>query len=272
MKIFRYYRAEHALAVLNDLEIRTSIPNTLNDPFELSPNIDPSQFSQKRLEAFLRNDYNISDAYEREARERGFASKKIFKRWYLKDVPRRASQLLPKVPKNVEKVRQNFADTFSKHWRLICASLIADSILMWSHYAANHTGIVVELDTSELPFSQIDDALGVSYSETKPTYVHFNNPQEFLKAMFSVASTKAPDWKYEKEVRIVIAVCDYLRDALYLAVTPACVTGIYLGCRASVEVKRQVCSALKREHFGHVRLMQAELDPAEYALRFKELR
>jgi len=39
MILYRYYRPEHALLVLLDLEIRASIPNTLNDPFELSPNI-----------------------------------------------------------------------------------------------------------------------------------------------------------------------------------------------------------------------------------------
>ena len=35
--------------MLNDLELRTSIPNTLNDPFELSPNVDPSQFTKAEL-------------------------------------------------------------------------------------------------------------------------------------------------------------------------------------------------------------------------------
>src|SRR5207249_1304891 len=114
VKLFRYYKAEHALSVLNDLEIRTSIPNTLNDPFELSPNIDASQFTQKRCETFLRNDQNVEMWYKREGRQRGFTSKKAFKRWYLKDIPRRAAELLPKVPRNVEQVRKNFADDFSK--------------------------------------------------------------------------------------------------------------------------------------------------------------
>lgn len=92
MKIFRYYKADHAFSVLNDLEIRTSIPNTLNDPFELSPNIDASQFTQEQCETFLRNDDSINDAYHREAAVRGFTSKEAFKRCYLKEVPRRAAQ------------------------------------------------------------------------------------------------------------------------------------------------------------------------------------
>ena len=205
VKLFRYYnKAEHALSVLNDLEIRTSIPNSLNDPFELSPNIDPLQFTQKRCETLLRNDHNVEMWYQREGKRRGFTSKKAFKRWYLKDISRRAAALLPKVPSNVEGVRQNFADGFSRHWRLVCVSRIADSILMWSHYAANHTGIVLEFETDEEPFCQFTDMiLPIVYSAKKPDYIHFNKYPEFQKGLFSVATTKADDWSYEQEVRIV---------------------------------------------------------------------
>jgi hypothetical protein len=140
--IFKYCKAEHGIAALKQMEIRTSIPSALNDPFELSPNIDPSQFTQRRIEAVLRQDHHIDEAYHKEARSRGFTNKRQFKKWYLKDLPRPAVEKLPRVPRNVEKVRQNFAEQFSRYWRLICASEIYDSILMWSRYADNHTGLV----------------------------------------------------------------------------------------------------------------------------------
>src|SRR5438552_1796090 len=208
MKLFRYYRAEHALSVLENLEIRTSIPNTLNDPFELSPNIDPTQFTQLRCEAFLRKDNNIDEAYLREGRQRGFTNKKAFKRWYLKDISRRAAALLPKVPTNVERVRSNFLNDFSNRWRLICGSRVADSILMWSHYAQNHSGIVIAFDTDQPPFSQIgeDYILPVKYSATKPAYVHFSSQKDFERALFAVATTKALAWSYEQEMRVILAV------------------------------------------------------------------
>lgn len=268
MKLFRYYKAEHALLVLRDLEIRTSIPNTLNDPFELSPNIDVSQFTQKRCETFLRNDYNIDMWYEKEGRQRGFTSKKNFKRWYLKDIPRRAAALLPKVPTNVEQVRKHFADNFSRHWRLVCASEIADSILMWSHYAANHTGIVIELDTEEEPFCRIHKwcVMPVVYSARKADYFHYNKYREFQREMFAVAATKADGWSYEREVRIVVAATHPLRDNLYMPLTAASITGVFCGCRMPGVVKLEVRTALKQPHFSHVRLAQAALHPSEYAL------
>jgi len=77
LKIFRYYKAEHALSVLRDLEIRASIPSELNDPFELSPNIDAAQFSQRRIEAILRQDFYVDKSYREEGRRRGLTSRTL---------------------------------------------------------------------------------------------------------------------------------------------------------------------------------------------------
>jgi Protein of unknown function (DUF2971) len=273
VKLFRYYRAEHALSVLNDLEVRTSIPNTLNDPFELSPNIDPSQFTQQRCEAFLRQDHNVEMWYQREGRQRGFTNKKAFKHWYLKDISRRAAALLPKVPRNVERVRKNFANDFSEKWRLICGSCIPESILMWTHYAANHSGIVLEFDTEEPPFSKLGKYIfRVTYSEKKPNYVYSNKERDFQKQLFTVATTKAVAWEYEQEIRvIVVASRTALRLKQYLPVTAGSIKGVYLGCRASPDIRAGIRAALNRMHFRHVRLIQAELDPAEYALTFSHV-
>jgi hypothetical protein len=274
VKLFRYYKAEHALRVLSDLEIRTSIPNTLNDPFELSPNMDASQFTQRWCESLLRCDNMIQKSYQSEGRHRGFTGKKAFKRWYLKDLSHRASELLPVLPGNVERVRKEFADDFSKRYRLVCASRIADSILMWSHYAANHTGVVIQFDTNELPFSEMPDwcMLPVIYSPQKPVYSHFTKSPEFRKAMFAVAASKAAAWSYEQETRIVLpASREILRKARFLRVTPGSITALILGCRLSAATRMSIRSALSLSHFQHVHLMQADLHRAEYALTLRLL-
>jgi hypothetical protein len=273
VQIFRYYKAEHALSVLNDLEIRTSIPNQLNDPFELSPKIDPSQFTLEMFETFLRRDFNINEAYELEASVRGLTDREAFKTWYLGEVAGRARRLFPNISNNVEMVRRNFLDHFSKHWRIVCGSLVNDSILMWSHYANKHTGVVLAFDTSKEPFSQLgeSDVRRVTYSEKKPYYVHSSDVDCFLKGIFNVASTKAAPWSYEKEVRIVIAAnWPLLRETRFLRITPACITGVILGCRASPTTQAAVRSALGRPHFQQIRLLEAHLDPAEYALNLNQ--
>lgn len=257
--------------MLADLEIRTSIPNTLNDPFELSPNFDPSQFNQRRLEAVLRQDYYVDAAYREEGRRRGLSSRKEFKRFYLKDVPRRAAAALPRIPKNVDHVRRNFADKFSKYWRLICASLVHDSVLMWSHYADNHTGLVLAFDTGQPPFSEIgkDCWLTVKYSDQKPDYVYSHKENEFRKKMFAVAGTKASDWSYENEIRIIVA-DTAIRDGGFLPLAAKSIVTVYCGCRISATDKKAVQAAVNMPRLKHVDLRFATLDESKYALKFEE--
>ena len=267
-RIFRYYKAEHGLKVLNDLEIRASIPTELNDPFELSPNIDPTQFNRRRLEAILRQDFYIERAYRREGRQRGFGSKKRFKHWYLKDVARRAAEALPKIPENVEAIRADFALRFGRYWRLICASLVYDSVLMWSHYAANHTGLVLAFDTAEMPFSQIqkDCWLTVKYTNEKPDYVYSIKEREFRRKMFAVAGTKAKSWSYEEEIRIVLP--SSIREGRFLPLTPKGIAAVYCGCRIAGGDQAAVQVALKHPGLEHIELWEASLNKSEYALRF----
>jgi len=178
---------------LNKLEVSASLATELNDPFELSPNIDPGQFDQRHIEAVLRQDHHIEDAYHTEGYQRGFTSKKDFKRWYLKDVPRRAAEQLPKIARNVESWKHEFARSFDNYWRIVCASFVYDSILMWSHYADDHRGLVLAFDTTQVPFCQIpeDCWLTVNYSNKKPYYLYSHKQAEFRRKMFAVAASKA---------------------------------------------------------------------------------
>jgi Protein of unknown function (DUF2971) len=271
VRVYRYYKSEHCLSVLKDLRIRASIPNSLNDPFELSPNIDPAQFTQNKCETFLRQDHEIDHWYQREGSQCGFTNKKAFKRWYLKDLPRRAAKLLPQVPQNIEQVRKNFANDFSEAWRIICCSLVRDSILMWSHYADNHAGLVLELETNEAPFSSVSEyILTVKYSEKKPEFIYAHKYGAFVKAYLPVAATKAIDWAYEKEIRIVLP-RQPLKDGQYVPISPACIKGVYLGCRSSLETKKLVCSALRNPQFQNVKLAKTEVNPSKCELIFAEV-
>jgi hypothetical protein len=272
LKIFRYYKSEHGLKVLNDLEIRASIPTELNDPFELSPTIDAAQFGQRHLEALMRQDYHIDRAYRLEGRQRKFGSKKEFKRWYLKDVPRRAAEQLPKVRKNVEAEMRKFALRFGKYWRLICASEVHDSVLMWSHYADKHMGLVLEFDASQPPFSQIpnDCWLTMKYSDKKPNYIYSHKEREFRRNVFAVAASKAIRWSYEKEIRIVLPDTS-LRDGRFLRLTPESIAAVYCGCLIAEADKTAVQTALKSPQLTHVELRLGTLDESEYVLKFGEI-
>lgn len=270
-RIYRYYEARHAVSTIRDLEIRTSLPDRLNDPFELAPKIDVAQFTREQCERILMQPHHVEEAYQREAAVRGLFDKESFHRWYRSTVSERAASHMRNIPHNVEQVRQNFAQMFAKHWRLICGSEVFDSILMWSHYARDHTGIVLGFDTARAPFCEVPDDcwLNINYSGKKADYSYDPDEQIFREKMFSVAATKATEWAYESEVRIIVPTNLVLRDR-FLPISPESIAAVYFGCRTSEDDKKAAAQVLKERQLALVEQYHGALDPNEYRLNFEK--
>ncbi|QKE63986.1 DUF2971 domain-containing protein [Aquipseudomonas campi] len=90
-------------------------------------------------------------------------------------------------------------DAVSEEWRekigILCLTEDPLNILMWSHYAQNHTGICIGFDTGELPFSS---AMQINYREERPK-AEFDSDA----LIEHVLLTKSQHWKYEKEWRVL---------------------------------------------------------------------
>lgn len=88
-----------------------------------------------------------------------------------------------------------------KHIGIACLSEEWDSILMWSHYAANHKGYCIGFDEKRLRYSQLFGKMKrVEYSKKYPELNPLNKTQNLsdLKYFF-----KSLDWQYEKEIRLM---------------------------------------------------------------------
>ena len=91
------------------------------------------------------------------------------------------------------------------NFRLASFSNNENSMLMWSHYAQNHTGLMVEYCfKGELPKGVGIEK--VSYSHTTKRY---KEKERYLFNQYML--TKNVDWSYEKEVRLFA----YKRDKVY---------------------------------------------------------
>lgn len=93
---------------------------------------------------------------------------------------------------------------------VLSLSKIPDSILMWSHYGRNHTGAIVEfkIDISNKAFeveSSHDDliCLDVTYSKERPVITFDGSPSRSLDVLDNLLLTKAGEWAYEQESRVV---------------------------------------------------------------------
>ena len=135
----------------------------------------------------------------------------------------------------VEKIK-----TFNQSGAKICSfSTLNSSIVMWSHYAANHTGFCIEYDISNLPHSDLrtrglfpviytHDLFDVTdYFRGGFRNENFNNLFPILAAMH-----KSPEWEYEREWRFIFPLGTSADSWNMGMPTPK---AIYLGTRISLE-------------------------------------
>ena len=88
---------------------------------------------------------------------------------------------------------------------ILCLSRVKDSLLMWSHYASQYAGALVEFDGLHEFF---DGQIDVEYRSQRPrrnisTYLSPHEP-----VPVSELCVKSDQWKYESEVRIIRRLSD----------------------------------------------------------------
>ncbi len=272
MRIFKYID-HHGLDVVRDRRLKVSLAQKLNDPFELSPRIAPTDYTLRSLARLLRQDHLVRNAYAKEGQQRGLSSFKRFKRVYLRDLPKRAEKLMVQLPNNVETLRARFAQFFSKRFRLLCCSKRKDSILMWSHYAKNHEGMVIEFDTCETPLSQLlrGHICEVTYSDMKPEFILVRSPVDFQVMLLNVAKTKSLAWSYEAEVRLLLPESRCVAREFF-PFTEKAVKSVTFGCRCADDLRNRTLAVLAQPDYKHVQLFQARLSKTAYQLEFHEFR
>ena len=125
--------------------------------------------------------------------------------------------------------------SFYKDITYICSlSMVFDSILMWSYYTNAHKGVCIGIDMNNLnqcfPFIEFK----VEYPDNLVKYDCTTGTSKL--AFKHQLATKAPEWKHEKEVRLLLPppherILEYLR----VNIRGNCFAAIYLGVNLSVE-------------------------------------
>lgn len=136
-----------------------------------------------------------------------------------------------------------------------CFSKSPSVIPMWAHYAHNHRGVVVEIDTDILksllpdimfgnveyrdePFDGLLDLLRRLHLIGKPRYFVMLQKGVLSAAYF----TKQGCWSYEQEVRVVAQEEDVsvFGDLQLLKLPIECITALIVGHNADKEIKDKI--------------------------------
>ena len=182
-------------------------------------------------------------------------------------------------PENMEKVSRilvrrsgvkplEFAVTlqnvFSQSFGLVCLTANPSNLLMWSHYAEHHFGYVLAINASLWEPGAVDK---VTYSDVRVPFLG-REPKE--EDAHRLVTTKASDWTYEEEYRILCKAVSWQvvdgRKQEFLALNPRQILWICAGVRTAVEDVESLRVVLHSSAFSDVPVYQALLHPMRFRI------
>ncbi|WP_109514753.1 DUF2971 domain-containing protein [Pseudomonas ovata] len=210
------YRAlnKHSIKNLKERSLFCTTANAFNDPYDCAVNFTTGSILENKKTHKLLNEIE-KDSIDQKDRIIEFLRKSS------------AQQN----DEHVEKLNK----TIQSMYKICSLSERVDSLLMWGHYASNHTGFAMEYDFSSLPEDHIMSLLLWPVFYGKKIYdvsgIVNSDKKEGINNLFIVASAmhKALDWEYEKEWRIIIPEGPDTQSRSLLAP----LTAIHIGSKAN---------------------------------------
>jgi hypothetical protein len=279
------YSGEIGIKILDDLKVKVTPPNELNDPFEVTPH-SRNEMTKKYILDKARNEpEHFRSVYNNLVEHENFkgslqdvldALHLMSKQTYsgFLDLYRRAL---------IQTDLQSIQDA-SKHLVVLCLSEVNDSIPMWSHYADHHKGIVIGLDTSATCLTLGPPRDKVKYRARRVCIKPLTKPTPTLlnRMVADLVLTKSRVWEYEREHRICysnrhvdrcIATPEQLRrlapgnQSLYfVSVWSSVIKEVIFGCCVSNEFEQSVRNLLGMKRFRHVKIFRAKRNKSRFAL------
>jgi DUF2971 family protein len=155
----------------------------------------------------------------------------------------------------------------------------ADDLLMWAHYAAAHTGFVLELDTNHPYFEQrrtSADEFGwlrkIDYSDRRPILSASDGD-----IGIALLTTKPAAWNYESEWRMLMplsAVSEIIPakpyDICLFDFPTHAIKSVILGHRIQIENAQRIIQAIKSSPMlEHVAMKAAVMHPTNFQLEVR---
>ncbi|MHC4334517.1 MAG: DUF2971 domain-containing protein [Planctomycetota bacterium] len=176
-----------------------------------------------------------------------------------------------------------------KTYIVYCLSEIRDNILMWSHYTNSHHGICIGFETSiqnnSLCIRHNDSDLKChpepAYHNFLPIYKvdykdQYPQPYDMFKGktadLIAFLTTKAKDWNYEQEHRIILARGDIKKNTIKF--DKSILKEVIVGSKLNESFTEQVFNIIKKDYLaeGHsVEVFESSLDNQRYKLNIKKI-
>ena len=205
---------EYTEKVFTHNDIYFSSPNVFKDPFDSKPHL-ACDGEMQQIEDYLCERYG--------KKYHGRSKEEI-----LADVRR---EIMAKGKQNIylEEAVEKAIELLRKKLGICCFTKIKDNILMWTHYAKQHTGFCLEFDVNNDFFRPSTRAIKVKYDGLRPELNVLRLDSYPEGKLAEKLLIKANDWQYEHEWRIV----DYEKGEGTQNFPEDALRGVILGCRIS---------------------------------------
>ena len=248
-KLYKYL-AKNRADVIENMKIRFTQPKELNDPFELYPQLQ--NFSPPKPPDSSIIDLGNGTYATRATVTAGTAILDTFK--------------------DINKLKEVIE--FSNGIGVLSLSEVNNNLLMWSHYAGNHTGFVIGFNSNTdfvssdiSPTHNSVNPIKVDYQQARPQ-INRSAPVNLSMAL-PYLNKKSPDWAYEKEWRMVKLFADngYADNSIISPngkvvyrynITPEAISDIIVGANADKTLMQRIASAVRNNpSLHHVNLYRA---------------
>ncbi|WP_085908873.1 DUF2971 domain-containing protein [Kiloniella majae] len=283
MTLYKYVACnEFSLDILRKEKIRYTQPAFLNDPYEMLPNVQEI-ISTNSIDA------NFTDQFESSVKEvidekiphflkplaNAWVDQNIDKNIYRRNMNAYIKAIQPTL---LSKCRELFDKHIRRGVGVLSLSSDPESLLMWSHYADEHRGFIIEIDENHpcinSPRSEDDEFFHprpVLYSEKRPS-LEFSDLDGTILLL-----TKSLDWGYEKEWRVIKPISSgsqsNLNKNVYLFDLPAdAIQGIILGANMGNDQRQQVENIIiSNDRYAHIKVKEAQLQANSYSLKVRHI-
>ena len=160
----------------------------------------------------------------------------------------------------------------SQNIGIVCFSATNDNILMWSHYADQHNGVVIGFESNLLS----NDWIPVDYSKERYLYDFARDAKDV--EVKKVIARKSDAWAYENEYRFGVSLqqCEKINSGnepiFTFGYSSKAVKEVTIGCRMSDANINDFGAKLKNRYGNNIITYKTTADKIKYGLNLHKAR
>jgi hypothetical protein len=289
---YKYTTASTAKLILNGLTVRWRSPAVFNDPFDthltLRFGFEPDEFPEPMARAFEEMIFGDQDPTWEMPHRLELAVRMlrtIRDKLPREEFARQSRAGLDEGMRNATESMRQYREAwpaYVRSMRVFCVAEVENDLLMWSHYADQHRGVVLKLKCIPELDTSLCAARAITYRQDIPViagldeWVAHSTGQRRLNwdgLFFDLVFTKSAHWSYEREWRCWVLARPEDGTELYEdnLLDPEEIEALYLGCRMTKEDREAILGFLG-DKLNHVTVFQAQTAERRFGLDFERIR